>query len=83
MSGAKRVVVAVTGASGAIYAERTLKALLENGHTVDLVLTRFGSRLLKEERDLPGEPRGLGEALRERYGDGIDPARIVPHAAGE
>ena len=29
-------IVAVTGASGAIYAERLLKALLENGRTVDL-----------------------------------------------
>ena len=76
----RRVVVAVTGASGAIYAERLLKSLLENGHTVDLVLSRFGARLLKEERDLPGEPRALAAALRERYGDRIDPERVTPHA---
>ncbi|NNF06580.1 MAG: UbiX family flavin prenyltransferase [Candidatus Eisenbacteria bacterium] len=63
----KRLVVAVTGASGAIYAERMIKAILENGHGLDLVLSNYGARLLKEERDLPGEPRRLIDALCERY----------------
>jgi 4-hydroxy-3-polyprenylbenzoate decarboxylase len=50
----KRVIVAVTGASGAIYAERLLKALIESGHAIELILSNYGARLLKEERDLPG-----------------------------
>ena len=32
----RRIIVAITGASGAIYGERLLKALLEEGHRVEL-----------------------------------------------
>jgi 4-hydroxy-3-polyprenylbenzoate decarboxylase len=64
----KTVVVAVTGASGAVYAERLLKALLEDGHRIALILSEYGARLLKEERDLPGEPRRLAQQLGERFG---------------
>jgi len=79
----KRIVLAVTGASGAIYAERTLKALLENGHTVDLIVSSYGARLLKEERDLPGEPRRLVEALVERYGLDLREGQVAVHANGD
>ena len=75
-----RVAVGVTGASGAIYAERLLKALLEDGHRVDLVLSTFGARLLKEERDLPGDARRMADALAERYGDGVRTGIVLPHA---
>ncbi len=64
----RRIVLAVTGASGAVYAERLLKALIEEGHRVDLVVSAYGARLLKEERDLPGDPRKLAEAVAGRYG---------------
>lgn len=77
---AKRVVVGVTGASGAIYAERLLKALLEEGHGVELVISGYGARLLKEERDLPGEPRKLIEALAARYGLRPAPGQVTVHA---
>lgn len=77
--GDDRVIVGVTGASGAIYAERLLKALLENGCTVDLVLSPYGARLFKEERDLPGSPRDLVAGLRERYGEGIGRGTVVHH----
>lgn len=76
----KRIVLAVTGASGAIYAERTLKALLEDGHTVDLIVSAYGARLLKEERDLPGEPRRLVAALAERYGLDLREDQVAVHA---
>ena len=76
----KRVIVGVTGASGAIYAERLLKALIEEGHGIELVLSHYGARLLKEERDLPGDSRKLGEALASRYGLRIAEGQITPHA---
>lgn len=76
---ASPVVVAVTGASGAIYAERLLKALLEGGRRVELVLSSYGARLFKEERDLPGSPRELVKGLRDRYGEGIDRGSVVCH----
>jgi 4-hydroxy-3-polyprenylbenzoate decarboxylase len=76
----KRVILGVTGASGAIYAERLLKALIEEGHQIELVLSHYGARLLKEERDLPGEPRKLAEAVGSRYGLKIAPDQVTPHA---
>jgi len=79
----KRIVLAVTGASGAIYAERTLKALLEDGHTVDLIVSGYGARLLKEERGLPGEPRRLVAALAERYGLDLREGQVAVHANGD
>ena len=46
---AGRVVVGVSGASGAAYATRLLELLLDGGHEVHLVVTEFGRRLLSEE----------------------------------
>ena len=76
----KRIVVGVTGASGAIYAERLLKVLIEEGHAIELVLSHYGARLLKEERDLPGEPRKLAEALASRYALTLAEGQVTPHA---
>ena len=45
----KEIVVAVTGASGALYAGRLLRALLIGGHGVHLVLSKYGRYLLREE----------------------------------
>ena len=47
----KRMIVAITGASGALYALRFLRAALLHGHHVDLVLSEYGKRLLIEECD--------------------------------
>jgi 4-hydroxy-3-polyprenylbenzoate decarboxylase len=79
MSG-KTFAVAITGASGAIYAERLLKALLDDGHRIELVLSEYGARLLKEERDLPGDPRRLGQTLGERYEIAGAAERITGHS---
>jgi 4-hydroxy-3-polyprenylbenzoate decarboxylase len=76
----KRVILGITGASGAIYAERLLKALIEEGHGVELVLSNYGARLLKEERDLPGEPRRLVDALSARYGLRPAEGQVTTHA---
>ncbi len=43
------VAVAVTGASGAVYATRTLAALLARGVHVELVVSDYGRRLLRDE----------------------------------
>jgi flavin prenyltransferase len=75
----KRVIIGVTGASGAIYAERLLKILIEEGHGIELVLSHYGARLLKEERDLPGDSRKLGDAIASRYGLRLAEGQIIPH----
>lgn len=80
VTGGKRIVIAVTGASGAIYAERLIKAVLQDGHAVDLIVSSYGARLLKSERDLPGEPRKLVEALRGRYDLRVAEGQVTAHA---
>lgn len=76
----ERVILAITGASGAVYAERLMKALLQDGHHIDLVVSNYGARLLKEERDLPGEPRKLVEAVIERHALDVPPDRVTTHS---
>jgi 4-hydroxy-3-polyprenylbenzoate decarboxylase len=45
----KRIVVAITGASGAVYARRLLQCLAEAGTDTHLVMSPYGRRLLKDE----------------------------------
>lgn len=45
----RRFVLAITGASGAVYARRVLGAILEAGHEAHLCLTPLGMRLVREE----------------------------------
>ena len=45
-------VVGVSGASGAVYALRTTEMLLLGGHTVHLVVSEYGRRLLFDELDI-------------------------------
>lgn len=72
----KRIVVGVSGASGAIYALRLIDALLAGGHQVHLVVTEYGQRLLHDEMGVtratwddlsPHLPMTMGG---ERGGDG-------------
>ncbi|MCX6543548.1 MAG: UbiX family flavin prenyltransferase [Acidobacteria bacterium] len=64
-------VVAITGASGALYAARTAAALLEQGCHLDLVVTDFGRRLLRDELDTEASGDALMEYLQTKYGDGV------------
>ena len=43
------IAMAITGASGAIYATRTVAALLTRGVHVELIITDYGRRLLRDE----------------------------------
>ena len=49
----KRIVVAITGASGAAYAAATVRMLVEAGAHVELVVSPLGQRLLRDELDFP------------------------------
>ena len=48
-SSRRSIVVAITGASGALYAVRTLAALLERGCHVALVVSDYGRRVFRDE----------------------------------
>lgn len=67
----RTIAVGVTGASGAIYAVRTLAALLASGCRVEVIFTEFGRRLLKDELDGDVSVGRLGEYLAARYGETV------------
>jgi len=59
----------ITGASGALYAMRTMAALLERECHLEVVVSEYGRRLLHDELgDKAAVPR-LREYLVETYGD--------------
>ena len=49
MSSHKRIIVGVTGASGALYAKRLVECLLSTGVDVHLVVSPWGKRLFRDE----------------------------------
>jgi 4-hydroxy-3-polyprenylbenzoate decarboxylase len=61
--------VAVTGASGAIYAMRTMAALLERECHLEVVVSEYGRRLLHDELGEKASVARLREYLVEAYGD--------------
>ncbi len=74
MSGESKqsVALAITGASGAIYATRTLAALLERGIHVELVISDYGRRLLRDELGDAAAVERLMPYLKEQYGVGVE-----------
>jgi len=51
-----RVLVALTGASGAIYGVRCVQRLVQTGHDVDVVLSDAARKVLAIEHRLSGDP---------------------------
>ena len=67
----RSIVVAITGASGAIYAVRTLAALLERGCHIELVVSEYGRRLLRDELGDTASIDKLTEYLDAKYGAAV------------
>jgi 4-hydroxy-3-polyprenylbenzoate decarboxylase len=65
------IAVAITGASGALYATRTLAALLERRCHIELIVTEYGRRLLRDELGETAAVEKLGDYLAARYGEGV------------
>jgi 4-hydroxy-3-polyprenylbenzoate decarboxylase len=76
----RRVAVGITGASGALYAVRTVAALLSSGCQVELVASDFGRRLLRDELGETAALDGLLEYLAVRYGDGVRTGSLTVHS---
>jgi 4-hydroxy-3-polyprenylbenzoate decarboxylase len=67
----RRIAVGVTGASGAIYAVRTIAALLEAGCHLEIVFSDYGRRLLMDELGQEARPDRLIDLLVDRYGEPV------------
>jgi 4-hydroxy-3-polyprenylbenzoate decarboxylase len=76
----RRIAVGVTGASGAIYALRTIAALLEAGCELELVFSDYGKRLLLDELGPDARVERLKELLTTRYGGGVGGGSFVIHS---
>jgi 4-hydroxy-3-polyprenylbenzoate decarboxylase len=75
-----KIAIAVTGASGAVYATRTVAALLERGVHVELIVSDYGRRLLRDEL---GERAGIERLvpfLTEKYGDSVAAGTLTLHS---
>lgn len=71
----RRIVIGVSGASGALYAQRIISHLVERRYEVHLVVTAPGARLLHDELGLEGVNVNALAGLP----DGADPAAHGVH----
>jgi len=76
----KSIAIAITGASGAIYATRTLAALLSRGVHVELVVSDYGRRLLRDELGDAAVVDRLIPYLSDKYGESVSAGTMVVHS---
>lgn len=76
----RRIAVAITGASGALYATRTLAALLERGVHVELIVSDYGRRLLRDELGERATVDKLLDFLAEGHGPGVRNGTYTLHS---
>ena len=76
----RRYVLAISGASGAIYAARTLAALLADGCQLDVIVTDYGKRLLLDELGPDARGDHLMPYLAGKYGDNVSRGSLTLHS---
>jgi 4-hydroxy-3-polyprenylbenzoate decarboxylase len=76
----RTLTLAITGASGALYATRTLAALLGHGCHIDLVVSDYGRRLLRDELGDEAAIERLRPFLLSRYGDEVERGTFTLHS---
>ena len=74
------IAIGITGASGALYAMRTLAALLSRGVRVEVVVSDYGRRLLRDELGDEANVDRLMPYLAAKYGDAVGAGSIVVHS---
>lgn len=76
----KNVALAVTGASGALYATRTMAALMERECHLELVVSDYGRRLLRDELGDEAAVDKLMDYLVSKYGAGVGRGSYTLHS---
>ena len=74
------VAIAITGASGALYATRTLAALLTRRVRVELIVSDYGRRLLRDELGEQAAVERLHDFLAAKYGDTVGGGSLTLHS---
>jgi 4-hydroxy-3-polyprenylbenzoate decarboxylase len=76
----RNLIVAITGASGAFYATRTLAALLERGCHIELIVSEYGRRLLRDELGDAATVDKLTDYLASTFGDAVRNGTYTLHS---
>ncbi len=74
------IAIAITGASGAVYATRTMAALLERGLHIELIVSDYGRRLLRDELGERASMDRLMPFLVETYGESVTAGTFTVHS---
>ena len=80
MASDSAVAIGITGASGAVYATRTVAALLERGVHIELVVSEYGRRLLRDELGEQASMDRFVPFLTEKYGAGVSAGSLTVHS---
>src|SRR5256885_5873905 len=75
-----KIAIAITGASGALYAVRTLAELLTRGIHVELVISDYGRRLLRDELGDEATVEKLVPYLESKYGGKVNAGAVTIHS---
>jgi 4-hydroxy-3-polyprenylbenzoate decarboxylase len=79
-SSRRSIVLAITGASGALYAVRTMAALLERGCHVEVIVSEYGRRLLRDELGDMAAVDKLVDYLVSKYGSDVRNGSTTLHS---
>jgi flavin prenyltransferase len=77
---AGKIAFAITGASGALYAVRTLAELLAREVRVELVVSDYGKRLLRDELGDEASVEKLMAYLAAKYGERVNAGFLSVHS---
>lgn len=77
---AESIAIAITGASGAVYATRTIAALLAHDVHVELVVSDYGRRLLRDELGEAATLENLVPYLTAKYDETAARGTITLHS---
>jgi 4-hydroxy-3-polyprenylbenzoate decarboxylase len=73
----RSIALAITGASGALYATRTMSALMAQGCHIELVISDYGRRLLRDELGDAASVDRLTDFLVAKYGESVRAGRYT------
>jgi 4-hydroxy-3-polyprenylbenzoate decarboxylase len=76
----RKIAVAITGASGALYATRTMAALMERGCHLELIVSDYGRRLLRDELGDAAATDKLLDYLVTTYGETVRAGGFTLHS---
>jgi 4-hydroxy-3-polyprenylbenzoate decarboxylase len=76
----RSIALAITGASGALYATRTMAALMERGCHLELVISEYGRRLLRDELGETAAADRLLDYLVGKYGESVRQGSYTLHS---